>query len=110
MVGSRERAERVSVEKVHQAVLDVALAVAVVLAAGLHHVLEIFLRHPGGDSLHVGILVQQVLLAPQSVAELSGQTEDLLHTDLGLAETLKLLVDAVQQMVGVVLKLSARWS
>ena len=98
MVGwkQRESSSLSSVEKVQQAVLDVALAVAVVLAAGLHHVLEIFLRHPGGDSLHVGVLVQQVLLAPQPVADLSGQAEDLLHTDLGLAETLKLMVDAVQ--------------
>ena len=90
--------------------LDVALAVAVVVTAGLRHVLEVFLRHPGGHGLHVGVLVQQVFLAPQTVADLAGQTEDLLHTDLGLAETLKLMVDAVQQMMGVVLKLSARRS
>ena len=94
-VGSRERAV-VSVEKVQEAVLDVALAVAVVLAAGLHHVLEVLLRHPGGHGLHVGVLGQQVLLAPQAVADLPGQTEDLLHTHIGLAQTLKLMVDAVQ--------------
>ena len=90
--------------------LDVALAVAVVVAAGLRHVFEVFLRQPGGHGLHVGVGGQQVLLALQAVAELAGQAEDFLHTHLGLAQTVELVVDAVQQMVGLVLKLSASCS
>ena len=82
----------------------------VVFTAGLGHVLEVFLRHPGGDSLHVGVLVQQVLLGLQLVTVLPGQTQDVVHTQSRLTERGELVVDAVHELLCVILELSARGS
>ena len=98
---------RFSVEKFLQTLLDVTLAMTVVFTAGLGHVLEVFLRHPGGDSLHVGVLVQQVLLGPQLVTILSGQAEDILNTQPRLTQGLKLVVDTIQELLRIIIKPSA---